>query len=94
MLKRDLPAWFVVPAQPVEREKPPTGPEWIHEIKHDGYRMIVRRDGDNVRLYSREAIDWSGRVPAIAMALRCSRPGRGSGPGRAAARRHPSRHAD
>jgi ATP-dependent DNA ligase len=42
MLKRHLPAGFVVPAQPVEREKPPTGAEWIHEIKHDGYRMKVR----------------------------------------------------
>ena len=51
MLKRHLPAGFVVPAQPVEREKPPTGAEWIHEIKHDGYRMIVRKEGENVRLY-------------------------------------------
>jgi hypothetical protein len=46
MLKRHLPAGFVVPAQPVEREKPPTGAEWIHEIKHDGYRMIVRKEGE------------------------------------------------
>jgi bifunctional non-homologous end joining protein LigD len=66
MLNRHLPAGFVVPAQPVEREKPPTGAEWIHEIKHDGYRMIVRKEGENVRLYSRKAIDWSGRLPAIA----------------------------
>jgi bifunctional non-homologous end joining protein LigD len=66
MLKRPLPAGFVVPAQPVEREKPPTGAEWIHEIKHDGYRMIVRRDGDSVRLYSRKALDWTARLPAIA----------------------------
>ena len=66
MLKRHLPAGFVVPAQPVEREKPPTGAEWIHEIKHDGYRMIVHKEGENARLYSRKAIDWSGRLPAIA----------------------------
>ena len=65
MLKRHLPPGFVVPAQPVEREKPPTGAEWVHEIKHDGYRMIARRDGDNVRLYSRNAIDWTARLPAI-----------------------------
>jgi bifunctional non-homologous end joining protein LigD len=38
----------------------------IDEIKHDGYRMIVRRDGDRVRLYSRKAIDWTARLPAIA----------------------------
>jgi ATP-dependent DNA ligase len=66
MLKRHLPAGFVVPAQPVEREKPPTGAEWIHEIKHDGYRMIVRKEGENVRLYSCNAIDWTARLPAIA----------------------------
>src|SRR6516165_11968182 len=49
MLKRPLPPGFIVPAQPVEREKPPVGAEWVHEIKHDGYRMIVRKEGDNVR---------------------------------------------
>jgi ATP-dependent DNA ligase len=40
-------------AQPVERDAPPSGAEWVHEIKHDGYRMIVWRDGDSVRLHSR-----------------------------------------
>ena len=38
----------------------------VHEIKHDGYRIIVRRDGECVRLYSRKAIDWTARLPAIA----------------------------
>jgi hypothetical protein len=55
-----------VPAQPVEREAPPSGADWVHEIKHDGYRMLVRRDGDSVRLYSRNALDWTARLPAIA----------------------------
>ena len=48
-----LPAGFVIPAQPVVASRPPTGPDWVHEIKHDGYRLIVRRDGPTVRLYSR-----------------------------------------
>jgi ATP-dependent DNA ligase len=61
-----LPAGFVVPAQPVASEAPPSGADWVHEIKHDGYRMIVRRDGDSVWLYSRRAIDWTARLPAIA----------------------------
>jgi ATP-dependent DNA ligase len=39
-----LPAGFVIPAQPVLAAKPPSGADWIHEIKHDGYRIIVRRD--------------------------------------------------
>jgi bifunctional non-homologous end joining protein LigD len=67
MLRDKLPAGFVVPAQPVEREAPPSSADWVHEIKHDGYRMIVRRDGEHVRLYSRKAIDWTARLPAIAM---------------------------
>jgi len=48
--------------------KPPSGVDWVHEIKHDGYRMIVRRDGPTVRLYSRNAYDWTARLPAIAVA--------------------------
>jgi len=66
-LKR-LPAGFVIPAQPVMASKPPSGPDWVHEIKHDGYRMIVRRDGPAVRLYSRNGYDWTRRLPAIAVA--------------------------
>jgi bifunctional non-homologous end joining protein LigD len=62
------PAGFVIPAQPVLASKPPTGAEWVHEIKHDGYRMIVRRDGPAVRLYSRNAYDWTARLAAITAA--------------------------
>src|SRR6516165_8248022 len=68
MLRSKLPAGFVVPAQPVERAAPPSGAEWVHEIKHDGYRIIVRRDGPTVRLYTRNAYDWTARLPAIAAA--------------------------
>jgi bifunctional non-homologous end joining protein LigD len=42
------------------------GADWVHEIKHDGYRLQVRRDGDAVRLFTRRGYDWSGRYPAIA----------------------------
>jgi bifunctional non-homologous end joining protein LigD len=61
-----LPAGFVIPAQPVLASKPPSGADWVHEIKHDGYRMIVHRDGPTVRLYSRNAYDWTERLAAIA----------------------------
>jgi ATP-dependent DNA ligase len=59
-----LPAGFVIPAQPVLNlaSKPPSGPDWVHEIKHDGYWMIVHRDGPAVRLYSRNAYDWTEAV--------------------------------
>jgi bifunctional non-homologous end joining protein LigD len=63
-----LPAGFIIPAQPVLASRPPSGPEWVHEIKHDGYRMIVRRDGPSVRLYSRNAYDWTARLATIATA--------------------------
>jgi ATP-dependent DNA ligase len=66
MLRSKLPAGFVVPAQPVKRAAPPSGADWVHELKHDGYRIIVRRDGERVRLFSRKAIDWTARLPAIA----------------------------
>jgi ATP-dependent DNA ligase len=65
-----LPAGFVIPAQPVKASKPPSGADWVHEIKHDGCRLIVRRDGPAVRLYSRNAIDWTARLAAIAAAAR------------------------
>jgi bifunctional non-homologous end joining protein LigD len=60
-----LPVGFVFPAQPVPRSKPPSGTDWVHEIKHDGYRIIVRRHGPTVRLYSRNAFDWTERQPQI-----------------------------
>jgi ATP-dependent DNA ligase len=40
-----LPAGFVVPDQPIKVSEPPSGVDWVHEITHDGYRLIVRRDG-------------------------------------------------
>jgi bifunctional non-homologous end joining protein LigD len=59
---------FVPPCIPTRAPKPPTGPDWIHEIKHDGYRLQVRRVGDQVRLFTRRGYDWSGRYPAIVLA--------------------------
>jgi hypothetical protein len=40
---------------------------WVHEIKHDGYRLQVRRVGDQVRLFTRRGYYWSGRYPSIAV---------------------------
>jgi bifunctional non-homologous end joining protein LigD len=36
---------FVEPCIPTRALKPPVGPDWVHEIKHDGDRLMVRRDG-------------------------------------------------
>jgi len=67
------PAGFIQPCLPTVRSKPPSGPEWIHEIKHDGYRMIVRRDGDRIRLFTRRGFDWTHRFGWIVHSLRSLR---------------------
>ena len=53
------------PCIPTKAAKVPDRPEWIHEIKHDGYRLIVQRDGKRVRLFTRNGHDWSDRFPLI-----------------------------
>jgi bifunctional non-homologous end joining protein LigD len=44
---------FIAPCIPTRAVKPPAGPGWVHEIKHDGYRLQVRREGEAVRLFTR-----------------------------------------
>src|SRR3954447_17617457 len=46
----------------------PSGPDWIHEVKHDGYRMLVIRENERVRLVSGNGTDWTTRYPWIAEA--------------------------
>jgi ATP-dependent DNA ligase len=53
------------PAIPSKADVPPSGPMWLHEIKHDGYRLIVRRDGGSARVFTRSGYDWTERYPAI-----------------------------
>jgi ATP-dependent DNA ligase len=53
---------FVPPCIPTRTAEPPAGPDWVHEIKHDGYRLQVGREGDVVRLFTRRGYDWSARV--------------------------------
>jgi ATP-dependent DNA ligase len=53
------------PAIPTRGAKVPSSPEWIHEVKFDGFRLIVHRDGDRVRLITRGGYDWTKRYPWI-----------------------------
>ena len=55
---------FIQPCLPSRAARPPSGPLWIHEIKHDGYRLMVRRDGSRVRCFTRNGYDWA-RFSAI-----------------------------
>jgi ATP-dependent DNA ligase len=59
---------FIEPCLPTRAERPPSGPGWVHEIKHDGFRMVVRRDPAGVRLLTRRGNDWTERFPLIAAA--------------------------
>jgi ATP-dependent DNA ligase len=69
-MTRLLPTWFVEPCLPTLSDKPRSGPQWLHEIKHDGYRMMARSHGDRMRLFTRRGHDWSGRYPRIIEAMR------------------------
>jgi bifunctional non-homologous end joining protein LigD len=54
---------------PRPAKAPPTGRDWIHEIKHDGFRILARRDGPKVRLISRNGHDLTYRFPLAAAAV-------------------------
>lgn len=59
----------VAPQLPTRVEAAPAGDDWVHEIKFDGYRMIVRFDRGKVRLFSRNGLDWTARFAAQAQQL-------------------------
>ena len=60
---------FIEPCLPSPAKAPPSGSGWLHEIKHDGFRIMARRDGAGVRLITRSGNDFSSRFPFIAMAI-------------------------
>jgi bifunctional non-homologous end joining protein LigD len=60
---------FIVPCQPSRAERAPSGTGWVHEIKHDGYRIMARRRGGQVRLLTRGGHDWADRFPLIVQAV-------------------------
>jgi DNA ligase D-like protein (predicted ligase) len=68
--RRDAPLPKFVPpqlSQPVET--PPSGPQWVHEIKLDGYRMAARIDNGRVQLLTRTGLDWTAKYPSAIAAL-------------------------
>jgi bifunctional non-homologous end joining protein LigD len=69
MLQRTFPAGFIAPCLPTKTDKLPSGSQWLHEIKHDGFRIIARKTGAQVRLYSRPGNDLTDRFPLIVEAL-------------------------
>jgi bifunctional non-homologous end joining protein LigD len=62
--------WAIIePCLPSAAERPPSGPDWLHEIKHDGFRIMARRDGTGVRLYTRNGYNFADRFPRIVEAV-------------------------
>jgi bifunctional non-homologous end joining protein LigD len=60
---------FIEPCLPSPAKRPPAGANWIHEIKHDGFRIMARRDGASVRLLTRHGNDFTSRFPLAAAAV-------------------------
>ncbi len=54
---------IIEPCLPSPAKAPPSGPDWIHEIKHDGFRILARRDSAGVQLITRNGNDFTSRVP-------------------------------
>src|SRR5437660_9701402 len=66
---RDLPTGFIEPCLPTSAPCPPSDEGWLHEIKHDGFRVIARKNDKRVSLYSRSSNDLTERFPLIVEAM-------------------------
>lgn len=60
---------FIPPQLAEETTATPDGPDWLHEIKLDGYRMQARKSGKRVQLLTRKGLDWTHRMRAVADAI-------------------------
>ena len=60
---------FVQPQLATLVERPPDGNGWLHELKHDGYRILARVEHRRAKLFSRNAHDWTEKFPAVAEAV-------------------------
>ena len=62
MLKRNP---FIIPSAPILKSQPPTGPQWLHEVRFDGWRAQLHKTGDEVAIFTRHGHDYTRRFPAI-----------------------------
>jgi ATP-dependent DNA ligase len=67
--RRTPPAGFIQPCQPTLVAYPPAGPGWLHEVKHDGFRILARKQGERVEVWSRRGALFNDRFPRIAEAV-------------------------
>lgn len=66
----DLPAHLKPQLATLVDGVPHHAPDWLYEMKFDGYRLVVRIEGDDVRLYTRNGHDWSAKLPHLVDAFR------------------------
>jgi bifunctional non-homologous end joining protein LigD len=66
---RARPSGFIEPCLPSLADRPPSGAGWIHEIKHDGFRLLACRGAAGVRLLTRNGTDFTDRYPLIVEAV-------------------------
>ena len=67
--RRTPPVGFIRPCKPTLADRPPAGPGWLHEVKHDGFRVLARKQGERVQVWSRRGADFTDRFPRIAEAV-------------------------
>jgi bifunctional non-homologous end joining protein LigD len=64
-MMRSRRSGFIEPCLPSIADCPPSGPDWFHEIKHDGFRLLACRGAAGVRLLTRNGTDFTARYPLI-----------------------------
>ena len=67
--RRTPPAGFVGPCQPLLVARPPAGSDWLHEVKHDRYRIVGGNEGERVTLWTRRGTNFTDRLPNVAEAV-------------------------
>jgi ATP-dependent DNA ligase len=53
------------PVQPCACHHPPAGPDWLHEIKHDGFRVLAFKDGERIKIWSRRGADFTDPAAVV-----------------------------
>jgi ATP-dependent DNA ligase len=66
---RSVTVGFIEPCLPSPAKAPPSGSNWLHEIKHDGFRILALRDAAGVRLITRNGNDFTKRFPLAVAAI-------------------------
>jgi bifunctional non-homologous end joining protein LigD len=61
----NAPPGFIHPCRPIVAQRPPSGPTWVHELKHDGYRLQIHVRNGRVRLFTMNGANWTNRYPLI-----------------------------